>query len=75
MDLFPVTFKPFLVQWLVKIAGHWLQLKPLVKGAGGWVNLLKKKICDENLFKDNIEWSSKNLWKWYLLVKANKNKK
>ena len=30
MDLCPATFKSFVVQWLLKIAGCWPQLKPLV---------------------------------------------
>ena len=29
MDLCLATFKSFVVQWSAKIAGHWLQLKPL----------------------------------------------
>ena len=34
--------------------------------------MLKKKNCDENLFLDNVEWSSKNLWKMMSAnVKAN----
>ena len=41
-------------------------------GRGVWVNLLKRKIWDKNLFSDNVEWSSKNLWKMMSAdVKAN----
>ena len=29
----------------------------------GLVNPLKRKICDENIFPVNVEWSAKNLWK------------
>ena len=29
MDLCPVTFRSFVVQWSAKIAGCWPQLKPL----------------------------------------------
>ena len=32
-------------------------------GEGGWVNLLKRKICYKNLFPVNVEWSAENLWK------------
>ena len=37
-----------------------------------WVNPLKKKICEKDIFSDNVEWSSKNLWKMICAgVKAN----
>ena len=37
------------------------------------MNPLKKiKVCDEIFFSDNVEWSSKNLWKMIADVKANK---
>ena len=35
----------------------------VVKGAGGLSEAVKKKICDKNLFSNNIEWNSKNLGK------------
>ena len=36
----------------------------------------KKKICHKNLFSDNIEWSSNNLWKIISAdVKANVKQK
>ena len=35
----------------------------VVKGAGGLSEAVKKKICDKNLFSNNIEWNSKKLWK------------
>ena len=44
-------------------------------GVGGWVNPLKTKVYDENLFSDNVERSSKDLWKVPADVKANKNNK
>ena len=41
-------------------------------GGGCWVNPLKMKICDENLFSDKVTWSSKKLWKMISVdVKAN----
>ena len=36
------------------------------------VNPLKRKSCDKNLFSDNVEWSSENVWKMMPAdVKAN----
>ena len=34
-----------------------------VKGVAVWPNALKRKICDKNLFSDNVEWSYEKLWK------------
>ena len=31
-------------------------------GGFEWIRL-KRKICEENLFSDNVEWSSKWMWK------------
>ena len=46
------------------------------EGEGGGGDLSESKICDENLFSDNVEWSSKDLWKMISAdVKANKNNK
>ena len=39
-------------------------------GVGGWVNPLKTKVYDENLFSDNVERSSKDLWKASADVRA-----
>ena len=50
-----------------------------VKGVGGgvvWMNPLKSKICDENLFSDNVVWTSKNYRKIISAdVKSNINDK
>ena len=32
-------------------------------GVGLSKSVKKRKICDKNIFLDNVEWSSKNLWK------------
>ena len=34
-----------------------------VKGVAVWPNALKRKICDKNLFSDNVEWSYEKLRK------------
>ena len=33
------------------------------RGAGGWVNLLKKENLHQKSFSNNVEWSSKKLQK------------
>ena len=35
-------------------------------------SIKKYKVCNEIFFSDNVEWSSKNLWKMIAEVKANK---
>ena len=41
-----------------------------------WVNPLRKENLTKIFFSDNVEWSSKNLWKMISAdVKANKNNK
>ena len=44
---------------------------------GGGGGALSESVCDENLFyKNNVEWSSKKLWKMVSVdEKANKNNK
>ena len=46
-------------------------------GGGGWVNPLKKKnLWRKSFISDNVEWSSKNVWKMISAdVKVNKNNK
>ena len=46
----------------------------LLRGCeGGWVNQLKtENLSRKSFFSDNVEWSSKNMWKISADVKANK---
>ena len=34
------------------------------------MNQLKRKICEQNLSSDNVDWSSKKLWK---MISADEN--
>ena len=50
------------------LSGFWS-----LRGWGASANLLKRKICVENIFSDIFDWSSKNFWKMITAdVKANK---
>ena len=46
-------------------------------GGGGWVNPLKKNNLGRKSFiSDNVEWSSKNVWKMISAdIKVNNNNK
>ena len=62
--MYSLTSREYQLKTFVTLSGFWLLM------GGVWVNQLKRKICEQNLSSDNVDWSSKKLWK---MISADEN--
>ena len=62
--MYSLTSREYQLKTFDTLSGFWLLM------GGVWVNQLKRKICEQNLSSDNVDWSSKKLWK---MISADEN--